>query len=130
VLTEEDLQAINESHIAAIRPMMQALNAICSAVPVSNASDRGRHQTLFKQQLRIRYQCTDPQNPAVTKCMVLDHFFGTDVVKASHIVGLYERNICGVLGIVNVWDPRNGLLLHTAIDKKFEAMEVVSLKLP
>ena len=112
----------------ATRIIMKALNALTAAVPVSAKSDRERHHYDFKNALRTRYQCTDSSRPNVTKCMVLNFFFSTNDVIASHIVGLDDRRVCFSIGIEDVWNPRNGLLLHRAIDKKFEAMELVRYK--
>jgi hypothetical protein len=58
--------------------------------------------------------------------MILNHFFSTEKVTASHIVGLTERQVCLILGFYDVWDPRNGILLFHEIVKRFEAMELVS----
>jgi hypothetical protein len=97
-----------------------------SATPVSSSSDRIRHQCEFKERLRDRYDCRDPNNGNVTKCMLLNHFFSTQTVIASHIIGLNEKQMCSVFGIDSIWDPRNGILLHSVIDKHFESMEIVS----
>lgn len=108
------------------RPLLYIINALCSAKPVSTASDRDKHQATFKGNLKMRYGCYDSRNPNVTKCMILNHFFPTDKVTASHIVGLAERQVCSTLGFNDVWDMRNGILLFHEIDKRFEAMELVS----
>jgi hypothetical protein len=110
-----------------MRPFVRAVNSLCSAHPVSTASDRVRHHDLFKDGLVARYNCSDPTNPTVTRCMLLGVFFCTSDVKASHIVGLYEQNVCETLGIDDVWDERNGLLLYKSVGKQFEAMGVVGL---
>ncbi len=93
---------------------------------MSTVSDRDRHHEDFKEGLRERYQCKNPGNVHVTKCMILGQFLSTNKVKASHIVGLHERNICSTLGFDDVWDERNGILLYDEIDKRFESMELVS----
>ena len=109
-----------------IKPILRVVNAMSSATPVSTSSDRNRHQREFKEGLRDRYGCRDPNDGSVTRCMVLNYFFSTEIVKASHIIGLYEKQMCPVFGIEDVWDPRNGMLLHSVIDKHFESMEIVS----
>lgn len=107
-------------------PLLRIVNALCSAKPVSTVSDRNKHQKEFKEKLRLRYECCNPENPAVTKCMILNHFFSTQNVTASHIVGLHERQLCAVLGFTDVWGDRNGILLYKEIGKHFEHMELVS----
>lgn len=67
------------------------------------------------------------KNPHVTERMILGRFFLTTTVTASHIVGLYERNLCPNLGIDDVWDDRNGILLFHDIDQRFKSMDLVSI---
>lgn len=126
VFQEELLVRFGEIVEEKNRPLLRTVNALCSAKPVSTTSDRDKHKDIFKRSLSLRYQCHDPANANVTKCMILNHFFSTEQVTASHIVGLYERQICATLGFTDVWDPRNGILLFHEIDKCFENMEVVS----
>ena len=110
-----------------IAPILSVINAISSANPVSTTSERDRHQLTFKESLKDRYECRNLVNKNVTKCMVLNHFFSSDTVKASDIIGLYEKKLCKVFGIDSVWNPRNGILLHNSLGKHFERMEIVSL---
>ncbi len=78
--------------------------------------------------MRTHYQCTDLVDPNITKCMLLDTFFPTDGVIATHIISLKYRNNLSLLGLPfeDFWNVRNGLLLYSPIEKRFDDLEVVS----
>lgn len=128
--SQSHLERILEVFHDELRPLRLAVNALCSATPVSTTSERARHQERFKEELIVRYQCNHPTNEHVIKCMLLGHFFSRNEVTASHLVGLLNKQACGYLCISNVWDGRNGILLFKEIDKRFESMEVVSVFCP
>jgi len=104
--------------------------AALRTVPESTASDRDCNQRIFKEALRIRYGCNDPNNPDTTKCMILGFFFSTDQVVAAHLVSLKERHITPLLGFKNVWDNRNGILVHKALEAHYGSLELVYVPNP
>lgn len=106
-LLERFVEAVHDE----LRPVRLVINALCAAIPVSTSSKRARHEETFKEELIARYQCNHPTNERVIKCMLLGHFFSRNEVTASHLVGLFNKQVCRIFGISNVWDSRNGILL-------------------
>lgn len=100
------------------------VNVLMSAVPESTASDRVHNQQMFKQNLRLRYNCIHDSNPNLTKCMVLGVYLSTDCVAAAHLVSLQDRRLVRLLGFSNIWDGRNGILVHKCIDIKYGSLEI------
>ena len=96
--------------------------------PSSTPTERNYHQTIWKNEMRTRYDCVDPADSSVTKCMLLDVFLPTSLVTAVHIISLNNRKALPMLGLhsEDIWSPRNGLFLLTPIENKFDNLEVVS----
>ena len=111
------------------KPIRKLLLDIVSPKKTSNASDRNHHQINFKEALRNRYRCKHATNPNVTRCMVLGDFLSTDVVIASHIIGLTNRLSLSALNLNpdnDIWSERNGLLVYKDIESKYESQDIVS----
>ena len=104
--------------------------ATTTAVPESTASDREGNQIQFKEDLRTRYCCIHLTNPNLTKCMVLNHFFSSDVVTAGHLVSLTDRHIAPLLGFSSVWDEKNGILVYKPLDVKYGSLELTYVPNP
>lgn len=124
-LSDADIDRIGDLFQQKNEPVVRAVHALCSAKPVSYATDRGHHQEDFKERLIQRYHCRSSDDPNVTRCMILNRYFRKSNVIASHIIGLEERNMCGMLGVDDVWDERNGILIHRCIVKYFRNMNLV-----
>jgi hypothetical protein len=79
--------------------------------------------------MRRNYQCENPLNRDLTKCMLLNTYFRTDEVTAAHIIGVNNRKILAMLDLhsEDLWSWRNGLLLFGPIEKRFDDLEVVCL---
>jgi hypothetical protein len=107
-------------------PIHKLLIDIVSPKCTSTSSDRTFHQINFKKALRERYCYINEENPDVTRCMVLGVFFSSDVVIASHIIGLTNRISLSALNLNDIWSDRNGLLIYKEFEKKYENQEIVS----
>lgn len=96
---------------------------------VSGKSDREAHQEEFKKQLLQFYQCSDPINPNVAKCMVLNKYFSKSQITGSHIIRLEKRQQFLLMGLsrAEVWNVKNGLLLYKPIEEKFDSQDLVIL---
>ena len=132
-LVSDALESIGDIVSAAVAtsnaPIRKLLMDIVSPKKTSNASDRRHHQNTFKETLRLRYACIDGENQGVTRCMVLDKFFSTNVVTASHIIGLTNRLSLTALNLnpdSDIWSDRNGLLLYQDFEYKYESQDIVS----
>ena len=129
------LRKINRTN----RKINKILNIVTKEVAISHrirfdnwrSSTRSRQeQTAFKESLINFYNCSDPSDPNILKCMVLDRFFAKDKVIASHIWkfstggdGLLEFN----LHPKDLNSTRNGLLLCESIVKAFDVKDVCFL---
>lgn len=104
------------------------LVALAKPKPISTSSARINHQKKFKSDLIQRYNCHHPSNPNIIKCMVLGQFFFTSEVIAGHILGLNQAESMNLLGLTrnDIWNPKNGVLWHSEIEKKYSAQEIVS----
>jgi hypothetical protein len=87
-------------------------------------------QPEFKANLKAFYNCEHVDDERKIKCMILGGYFDSRVVRASHIwkactlgAGLEEFQ----LEDVDLYNERNGLLLHENIEKKFDVKEVCFL---
>ena len=129
-LVSTEMAALVSTEMAASNaPIRKLLLDIVSPKCTSNSSDRTYHESEFKKALRKRYCCISETNPDVTRCMVLDFFFSSDVVIASHIIGLTNRLSLSALNLnssKDIWSDRNGLLIYKDFEKKYEHQEIVS----
>jgi hypothetical protein len=89
-----------------------------------------QEQTDFKESLINFYNCSDPSDPNILKCMVLDRFFSRNKVRASHIwkfstggEGLKDFNLLPL----DLNSPRNGLLFCESIEECFDVKDVCFL---
>jgi hypothetical protein len=84
----------------------------------------------FKASLISYYQCADPMNPNVVKCMILNQYLPKNLVIGSHI---YKASTYGSgledfgLKMTDLYNERNGLLLYESIEKAFDMKEVCFL---
>jgi hypothetical protein len=115
--------------IAQNSQLIKVLVAVNKPHASSNTSLRVHHQVRFKTEMRSYYQCEDPHNPSVTKCMLLNTFLPTNKVIAAHIIAVKNRNTLAMLDLhaEDLWSCRNGLLLFEPIEKRFNNLEVVCL---
>ncbi len=94
----------------------------------SGKSEREHHQADMKLAARTLYNCNDPLDASVIKCMILGSFFPSSKVTCSHIIGLRNRSSLARLGLsdTSLWDARNCLLLFHEFEPRFENLEIVS----
>jgi len=95
---------------------------------MSSQSDRAFHLKKFEEEIANNYQCKDPVDSNVRRCVVTNHFHPIKFMcQAVHILPLSQRNKLKVVGMhpTEVWNWRNGLCLHREIDKRYEALDLV-----
>ncbi len=111
------------------RLLRAAVVAVLAPRATSTKSERLKHKEAFKNSVRARYGCVHPDNPNVTKCMVLNHFLSTNIVSCGHILSLEQKPSLSVLGLVenDIWNARNGILWYADIEKKYSSQELVRL---
>jgi hypothetical protein len=93
----------------------------------STHSQRIIHQSAMKEAMREKYLCKHPTNENLTKCLVLNTYFSTNEIANGHIVGIEEKNNLELLGLHkdDLFNYRNGLLIHRVIEDAFTKNEVV-----
>jgi hypothetical protein len=113
--------------------MLLSKVVIANSMPTASStkSQREHHQAQIKSQMRVHYGCVHENNPYMTKCLVLNAFFSTEQVTFAHLVGVTEKNHLHMLGMnsTDLWNPRNGLLVHRDIEHEFTKNNVVSKKI-
>ena len=95
----------------------------------STKSERKFNEAELKKSLSTRYNCTNPNNPTLLKCMVLNHFFSADTVIAAHIIALESRATLSALSLSqrDLWSERNGILIYKDIEEKLGAQHIISI---
>ena len=114
----------------AITPINKILMELIAPKRKSTKSERKFNEVEFKKSLITRYNCTNPNNPTLLKCMVLNHYFSADTVIAAHVIGLESRVTLSALNLSqrDLWSERNGLLIYKDIEEKLGAQDIVSIK--
>lgn len=111
----------------------QAFNSLTRSIislgapkPTSTKTERDAHQAEMKCKAIDRYHCAGG-NPNVTKCMILGCNFSTNEVVAGHIIGIDQKSSLEILNLTagDVWNPKNCVLWHNAIEAKYSSMEIV-----
>jgi hypothetical protein len=83
----------------------------------------------MKEAMRQHYACTHPTNKDVTKCLVLGAYFSTRDVVNGHIVKVAEKIHLELIGLSqhDLFNYRNGILMHREIERVFTQNEVVRI---
>jgi len=98
--------------------------------PWTRSQRSDSEQDSFKDELINYYNCASPSNSTTIKCMITGKYFSIDHVTAAHIWMHYTHGVgLEFFGMKkeDVRSPRNGLLLHSAIEKRFDHKEVCFL---
>ena len=113
-----------------IREMTKIFMQVNGLTATSTKSEREYHQEDFKKKLRDRYQCAHESNPDLTRCTILNSFFPTNQIIAAHLIGLTNRKCLSFLNLDahnDLWNERNGLLIHAEFERRYEAQEIVRI---
>lgn len=123
----DDIRNLQQQQMRHNMLLTKVVIASAMPTPSSTASQREGHQDKIKSEMRVHYDCCDASNPHVTRCLLLNKFFATNDVTYAHLVGVNEKKSLALLGMTNedLWNPRNGILIHNSIETQFTRNNVV-----